>query len=117
MANCRPVALTLPALPSTVTVPAAPPKIAKPGCGDIGPFVTAPVASVQTCEVVDHVPLPPPICVALAWPFAFQTFAVMPVVSIRLICFCAVRFCRNSVWPPGAVPRERPPLVSVSVPA
>ena len=68
-----------PALASSVTVPAVPPKTAKPGCGDMG-AVTLPVASVKFTEVSDHVPSPPPIVVAEARPSAFQKERVVPCV-------------------------------------
>ena len=112
-----PSALTglAPPLPSTVTVPAAPPKMAKPGCGFIG-AETSPVASVQFGAVVDHTPLPPPIWVALARPLAFQKFSVRPVVLSRLICLFPVRYWIDRLSPAGVVPSVMPPWVSVSVP-
>jgi len=57
------------------------------------------------------VPLPPPMRVLLARPFAFQKFSARLLVLIRLICLLAVRFWM--VKPAGGA---MPPLVSESAP-
>ncbi|MNT15907.1 hypothetical protein D3C72_1509870 [compost metagenome] len=80
--NCMPCATSL---PSTVTVPGAPPKIAKASAGWRG-AVTLPVASVQFAAVDDQTPDPPPIWVGLASLSAFQKLSSAPTVLIRLIC-------------------------------
>src|ERR1700761_5393195 len=104
-----PVTPTLPLLSSTVTVPAAPPKIAKPGSGAIGPTYW-PVVSDQVLEYRLHVPLPPPIWLGPARPFASHSSSVTLCVSTRLICLSTVRICSD--MPDGGA---KPPPVMLSV--
>ena len=110
LANCMPSAVTAPPVLSTVTMPASPPKMANASAG-WRVDVIEPVAFAQFACGTDHTPLPPPIRVLLASPFAFQKFSVKPFVLIRLTCLLAVRFWM--VKPEGGM---MPPLVSVSVP-
>ena len=93
-----------------LTVPAAPPKMAKASAG-WRMDVTEPVAFVQFAWPALQVPLPPPIWLALARPFAFQKFSTRPLVLIRLICLLPVRF-----WMVTPASGMTPPLVSVSEP-
>src|SRR6185312_540589 len=105
-----PATPTLPLLSSTVTVPAVPPKMAKLGCGVIGP-TNWPLVSDQVFDVTDHVPLPPPIEPGPARPLASHSLSVKPCVSIRLICLSTVRTCSDM---PGGGAKPPPVMVSVS---
>ncbi|MCY1241910.1 hypothetical protein D9M72_548380 [compost metagenome] len=99
---------------STTTWPAAPPKIANPGCGCMA-AVTAPFTSVQFGCVALQVPSPPPIWVALARPLPFQKFRTWAGSMLTRLTFLSpVRYWTEKLLG-AAPPSAMPPFVRVSV--
>ncbi len=111
-----PVTAIAPADPSTVTVPGAPSKTAKPGCGAMAPLL-APFMSVQLVEVTLQVPEPPSTAPLPADPAASpsQKDRLGPIASTRLTCpateVCTLKSV--AVVPPGTIPISSPWSVSV----